>query len=298
MFHLFGKKGGSSEEQLAECCRKRDWAGLVKVYYRMGVEAMEAGNPYQAQLWLSRADTIYSADDSIYKKVGEKLMDDCSDRIGQLEDISTLYNDLPAQIEGMAANLNDVKIRIWGLLSLARLVKLGERLASLPGCEVFGKLGWAVDMVLKSFQEPLSEETFRGLQDLCGELYELGDSPAFWGEGNEIAVPGQAPFQVFDFNGMMGVHLEIDAYLDSHLKMMSALGQGEEPGAPQTGIIVGALLPDYYVRTGADILTDVPGIKAELDRIWGDYEFIVGADISWELVSRKIAEYKEIKVPV
>lgn len=74
MFHLFGKKGGSSEEQLAECCRKRDWAGLVKVYYRMGVEAMEAGNPYQAQLWLSRADTIYSADDLIYKKVGEKLI--------------------------------------------------------------------------------------------------------------------------------------------------------------------------------------------------------------------------------
>ena len=155
MFHLLGKKGGSSEEQLTECCRKRDWAGLVKVYYRMGVEAMEAGNPYQAQLWLSRADTIYSADDSIYKKVGEKLMDDCSDRIGQLEDISTLYNDLPAQIEGMAANLNDVKIRIWGLLSLARLVKLGERLASLPGCEVFGKLGWAVDMVLKSFQKSM-----------------------------------------------------------------------------------------------------------------------------------------------
>lgn len=297
MFHLFGKKEESPEELLAEYSRKRDWAGLVKAYYRMGVAAMEAGKACEAQLWLSRADTIYSADDSIYKKVGEKLMDDCSERIGQLEELSTLYNDLPEQIEGMAANLNDVKIRIWGLLSLARLVKLGERLAALPGCEAFGKLGWAVDTVLKSFQEPLSEEEFGELQDLCGAFYELGDSPAFWGEGNEIDISDRAPFQVFDLNGMMGVHLEMDAYLDSHLKMISALGQGEEPGGPETGIIVGALLPDYYVRTGAEVLTEVPGIKAEMDRIWSDYEFVVGSDISWELVSRKVAEYKEVEVP-
>ncbi len=297
MFHLFGKKEESPEEQMAEYSRKKDWAGLVKTYYRLGVAAMEAGKPCEAQLWLSRADTIYSADDTIYKKVGEKLMDDCSERIGQLEELSTLYNDLPEQIEGMAANLNDVKIRIWGLLSLARLVKLGERLAALPGCEAFGKLGWAVDTVLKSFQEPLSEVEFGELQDLCGAFYELGDSPAFWGEGNEIDIPGRAPFQVFDLNGMMGVHLEMDAYLDSHLKMISALGKGEEPNAPETGIIAGALLPDYYVRTGAEILTDVPGIKAEIDRIWSDYEFVVGSDISWELVSRKVAEYKEVEVP-
>ena len=133
MFGLFGKKETPSpEERLADLQRKGDWAGLAKAYYELGVGAMDKGDLNRAQLWLHRADTIYSADDDVYDKVGEKLTDDCSDRIGQLEDISTLYNDLPAQIEGMAANLNDVKIRIWGLLSLARLVKLGERLASLP----------------------------------------------------------------------------------------------------------------------------------------------------------------------
>ncbi len=94
MFHLFSKKIGSPEE----CQQKRDWAGLAKAYYQLGTEAMEAGKLNQAQLWLNRADTIYSADDAIYKKVGEKMMDDCSDRIGQLEEEPLFYNEVPARV--------------------------------------------------------------------------------------------------------------------------------------------------------------------------------------------------------
>ena len=165
MMHLFGKKEGSPEERIEQCMQKRDWAGMVKVYYQLGVAAMEEGKLNHAQLWLSRADTIYSADDAVFKKVGEKLMDDCSDRIGELEEEPTLYHDIPERISEIAENLQDIQVRVWGLLSLARLVKLGERLAVLPGCEVLGKLGWAVDMVLKSFQIPPAEEEFNGLKD-------------------------------------------------------------------------------------------------------------------------------------
>lgn len=295
MFKIFGKKEGSLEEQLAECQQKKDWAGVAKVCYRLGVAAMDQGELNQAQLWLSRADTIYSADDRIYKKVGEKLMDDCSERIGQLEDASLLYNNVPTQVEEVARDLGDAKVRIWGLFSLARLVKLGERLASLPGCEALGKLGWAVDTVLRSFQEPPTEEEFNGLREMCGSFYKLGDSPAFWGDGSEIEVPGGAPFQLFDLNGMMGVHLEIDAYLDAHLKMVIALSRGEELPAPETGIIAGALLPDYYVRTGTGKPEEVPQIKAELERIWRDYRFL-DTDITWELVAQKVEEYKKIDI--
>ncbi len=71
---------------MAEPQKKRDWAGLVKVYYELGVSAMDGGDLNHAQLWLHRADTIYSADDTTYEKVGDKLTDDCSDRIGTLED--------------------------------------------------------------------------------------------------------------------------------------------------------------------------------------------------------------------
>ena len=66
MFGLFGKKGESPEERLAECQQKRDWAGLARAYYQMGVAAMEQQEYNRAQLWLSRADTIYSADDNVY----------------------------------------------------------------------------------------------------------------------------------------------------------------------------------------------------------------------------------------
>lgn len=293
MFNLFGKKESSPRERLTECQRKRDWAGLAKAYYQLGVDAMERDALNEACLWLHRADTIYSARDDVYEKVGEALTEDCSERIGELEDAPLLYNDIPALVEEKSEGLRYYKVRVWGLLSLARLVKLGERLAAVPGCEALGKLGWAVDTVLKSFQGPLTDEEFNGLRDLCGALYELGDNPVFWGMGNEVPVPGGAPFQVFDLNGLMGVHLEIDAYLDGHLQMLCALADEEEPPAPETGIITETLLPDYYVRSGAGNLEEVPQIKAELARIWSDYEF-VSADITWEMVGEKAAEYKKL----
>lgn len=297
MFNLFGKKEISPEERLAECQRKQNWAGLAKAYYELGVDAMNQGELNKANLWLNRADTIYSAQDAVYKKLGEGLIDDCSDRIGQLEEESLLYNEIPAQIEERAERLRDIKIRVWGLLSLARLVNLGDQLASLPGCAAFGKLGWAVDTVLKSFQEAPTEDEFNGLRDLSSALYELGDTPAFWGMGNEISVPGGKPFQVFDFNGMMGIHLEIEAYLSNHLQMLCTVEPGAEPPAPETGIIAGALLPDYYVRNGADDLMAVPQIKAELERIWKDCEFL-SSELSWEMVKEKVEEYKNLCVLV
>lgn len=280
---------------IEKCQRDEDWAGLAKSYYQLGVDAMEAGDLNHAQLWLGRADTIYSADDAIYDAVGEELIDDCSNRIGQLEEEPLLHNRVPSSVEEMADSLDDAEIRVWGLLSLARLVKLGERLAKLPGCEILSRLGWAVDTVLKSFQEPPTEDEFNGLKDLCDALYELGDSPDFWGTGSEIDVPGGAPFQVFDLNGMMGVHLEIDAYLNSHLELICALSEEEEPPVPETGIIAGALLPDYYVRTGADELEEVPHIKAEMERISGDYNFVCSG-LTWDLIRQRVEAYKNLDI--
>lgn len=285
MFDSFRKKPATPEE----CQQKQDWPGLAKAYYQLGVTAMNSGDLNHAQLWLCRADTIYSADDDIYDAVGEKIMDDCSERIGQLEEEELFYNDIPAQIAEMAEPLPYVRVQIWGLLTLARLVKLGERLAALPGCEVFGKLEWAVDTILRTLREPATEDELDGLSNLSGELYEFGDSPEFWGMGSEITVPGRAPFQVFDLNGLMGVHLEIDAYLND---VMSILGEGGEPQVPETGIITAALMPDYHVRTGADKLSEVPQIQAELGRIQEDYDFIC-SDIDWELVQERVEAYKK-----
>lgn len=296
MFGLFGKKEEKSpEERLAGLQNKKDWAGLSKAYYEMGKAAMDRGDLNHAQLWLHRADTIYSADDATCEKVGDKIMDDCSDRIGALEEEGgLLYNSLPAQIEEKAEELNDPQLRIWGMLSIARLANLGGRLARLPGCEVLGELGWAVDMMARCFQAPPSQEEYQHLMDVCNALYELNGKKIYY--TGQIEVPGKAPFQLFDLNGMFGVEQELNGYIDSHLRLVAALSQGAEelPNA-ESSIVACALLPDYYVRTGADRLEEVPQIKAELARIWSDYEFVRDR-FSWEEATEKIAAYKQLDI--
>ena len=296
MFNLFHKKDKENpEEQLAALQNRKDWAGVARAYYAMGVSAMDKGDLNRAQLWLHRADTVYSADDAVYEKVGDKLTDDCSDRIGALEEEEgLLYNAVPAQVEEKAEELNDPQLRIWGLLSVARLVRLGERLARLPGCQVLGELGWAVDMMFKSIQEAPTQEEYQHLMDVCNGLYELGDNRSFYG-GGEIEAPGGAPFQVFDLNGM-GVLLELNGYMDNHLRLLAALSQGREDlPAAESGVVPCALLPDYYVRTGTARLEDVPQIKAELVRIWSDCT-AVRDQLPLEEIGERIAAYKQLDI--
>ena len=292
----FGKKEDKApEKRLADLQRKKDWAGVSRTYYELGVAAMDAGSLNKAQLWLHRADTIYSADDNIYDRVGEKLMDDCSDRIGRLEEEDGLfYNAIPAEIETKAEELNDPQVRVWGLLSIARLVRLGERLGRLPGCEVLGQLDWAVDLMLRSLQTMPSQEAYQRLMDMCDALYELNGKKIYY--TGEIEVPGKAPFQLFDLNGLFGVEQELNGYTDNHLRLLAALSQGmEEQPQAESSIVACALLPDYYVRSGADRLEDVPQIKAELQRIWSDYEF-VRSGVTWEGVEKRIADYKQLDI--
>ena len=266
MFGLFGKKEAAApEERLASLQNKKDWAGLVKAYYELGTAAMEQGDLNHAQLWLHRADTIYGL----------------------------FYNAALVEIEEKSGELLP-KLRAWGLLSVARLVKLGERLSRLPGCEVLGELGWAVDMMAGCFQAPPSQEAYQHLMDICNALYELNGKPIYY--TGEIEVPGKAPFQVFDLNGMFGVEQELNGYIDSHLRFVAALSQGAEelPNA-ESSIVACALLPDYYVRTGAEDLSQVPQIKAELQRIQSDFE-LVRDRFTWEETAKKIAEYKQLDI--
>lgn len=291
----FGKKETKTpEERLGDLQKKKDWAGLAKAYYEMGTAAMEQGDLNRAQLWLHRADTIYSADDAVYEKVGDKLTDDCSERIGALEDEELLYNSILSEIEEKAEELEDTQLRVWGLLSVARLAKLGNRLSSLPGCQVLGELGWAVEMMLNSFLKLPSQEDYQKLMDICNGLYELGDSEAFYG-GGQIDVPGKAPFQVFDLNGM-GVLLELNGCVDSHLRLLAALSQGAaDLPRGEIDVVSCALLPDYYVRTLGRKPEDAPQIKAELARIWSDYELVRSGGLLSE-AAKRISQYQELDI--
>ena len=173
-------------------------------------------------------------------------------------------------------------------------MRLGERLAKLPGCEVLGQLDWAVDMMLHSLQTPPSQEAYQRLMDMCNALYELNGKPVYY--SGEIEIPGKAPFQLFDLNGLFGVEQELNGYTDSHLRLLAALSQGmEELPQAESSIVACALLPDYYIRSGADRLGDVPQIKAELQRIWSDYDFVRDR-LTWKEVGKRIADYKQLDI--
>lgn len=294
MFGLSKSKSKNPEELLKSCQQKRDWAGLARAYYDMGVAAMEEKDLNRAVLWLHRADTIFSASDKVYKKVGEKLVDDCSERIGTLEETPLLYNDIPEEMAGKSEDMKDIQIRLWDLLAIARLANLGERLGKLPGCEVLGQLGYAVSLMFRSFRQPVAQEEYDELMDICNALYELGDSQAFYADG-EIDVPGGAPFQVFDLNGMFGVHLQVNGYIDSHLRLLAALSNGKEPDPAESFMNGCTLLPDYYVRTAGRRPEDIPQIQAELARIREDYEFVCSSP-DWEAIRQRLEEYKKLDI--
>ena len=171
---------------------------------------------------------------------------------------------------------------------------MGERLARLPGCEVLGQLGWAVDMMFKSFQTPPAQEEYQRLMDVCNALYELNGKAVYY--TGEVEVPGGAPFQLFDLNGMMGTEQELNGYIDGHLRLIAALSQGaEELPIAESGAVGCALLPDYYVRTGSAKPEEAPRFKAELDRIWSDYDF-VRSGLTWEAVGERLSKYKELDI--
>lgn len=100
MLGLFEKKK-SPEERLETCLKKKDWDGLSRAYYDMGVSAMDSGQLNKAVLWLSRADTIYSASDEVYTKTSKnrlfhkQIVDDCSSRIGTLEEAPCFTTNFP-----------------------------------------------------------------------------------------------------------------------------------------------------------------------------------------------------------
>ena len=288
MFSLFKKKEAAAppQQRLADCLQKKDYAGLAKAYYDMGRAAMDSGDPGRAMLWLSRADTIYSARDDVYEAVGDKLADDCSDRIGTLEDAPLLSNQIVEEIDDKRDGLGDAQVRVWSLLTLSRLAPMGDKLAQLPGCGVLGQLGKCVDLAVQSFQAPISQEEFDFLKTVCGELYTLSDSQDFFA-GGEVPCAAGAPLQVFDLNGLTTL-LGIEGLLDGQLRCLAG-----EPVEDDGGLIPCALVPDYWIRTVGGDLRDIPQVKAELDRIWADRDFIRSGP-TWPAVAQRIQSYRSL----
>ena len=288
MFELFKRKAASPEERVADCLRKKDYAGLAKAYYEMGRAAMESGDQGRAMLWLGRADTVYSARDDVYDKVGEQITEDCSDRIGELEGTPLLINEIEAPVVEKAEGLGDGQVRVWSLLSLARLVPVASRLGALPGCGVLGELEKCLELAVQSFQTPITPEEFDGVVSVCNGLSDFGDSEHFFA-GGEAPCSAGAPLQVFDLNGMCTL-MNIEMFFDGHLRSLAG-----NPVEDAGQMIPCALVPDYWTRTVGGDIREIPQVKAELARIWDDFAF-VSAGPTWGEITRRMEEYKKLDI--
>jgi len=76
---------------------------------------------------------------------------------------------------------------------------------------------------------------------------------------------------------------------------MSQGAEAEELPTAESSIACCALLPDYYVRTLGGKPEDAPQVKAELQRIWSDYDFI-RSGLTWDEVGKKIEAYKQLDI--
>lgn len=289
MFNLFKKKDAAApEERVAACLQSKDYAGLARAYYDMGCAALAAGDQGRAMLWLSRADTVYSARDDVYDKVGEKITDDCSNKIDALEDAPLLVNQIEEEVVDRAAGLGDVQIRVWSLLSLARLVPVADRLGALPGCGVLGKLGKCLDLAVQSFQNPITPDEFDFIGGVCGELSQLSDSEAFFAGGGIPCAAG-APLEVFDLNGLTML-LNMEAFFGGHLHTLAG-----DPVSDAGEMVPCALLPDYWTRTVGGSIRQIPQVEAELARIWDDCQFVRSGP-TWSAVAQRAAQYRALDI--
>lgn len=280
------------EQRLAGAQERNDLPALAKIYYDMGVHCMKNNDPNRAMMYLSRSDTIFSSRDDVYEQVSESLREDCSRRIGELEEEPLLTNEITKRLEEQAELfLDDLQIRLWGLMTMARLVRVGEYLSVLSGCQVLGDLGQAVDLIRRSFREQLTQEEFQFLADTCDALYELGDDECFSDMTGQVEIPGGMPLQAFDLNGLL-VLTELNLYLDSHLRL---LANGRENSEAEMGLVPCALLPDYYLRTCKEDLGSLPQISREVARIEEDYEF-VRSRVTWQDIDARLAQYMELDI--
>ncbi len=283
------KKLEKLESQLFQAQADRDLVKLSKAYYNIGITYMKNGDYDRAMVYLSRSDTIFSSDDNVYKAVGENIIEDCSERIRKLESSPILTNQIREYIDKLSENLDDNQIRLWGLMTIARLVKVFDRLSVLPGCDVLGKLDKVVDLILKSaIQEDITETEVDFIFNICNQLYELQDSKDFSNIFRQVEIPENPPIQIFDLNGFL-VLTELNIYLDIFLS------ETEEEGMSEADIVPCALLPDYYLLTDNGVLSQNPKIQKEIERILSDYEF-VRSNIDWKDISERVSKYKDLDI--
>lgn len=289
------KKQERPQAGLEELQAQEDWVGLARAYFAKGKACLDQGDQARARLWLGRAQTLCDSDDSVCQTVGDKLVDQCSDLLGELEEAPLPENRVAQRVEEEAQSLNDGQRALWGLLTLCRMERLLVRLGQLPGCAPLGDTGEVVEILLGVFTGRDEAPAVEKLEAYDDALYEIEDSPAFRDLRLTVEVPGGAPLQLFDLNGdlaLTNLNLYIDYVIHGPLS-----GEGSELDVDELASMVGSgLLSDYWLRTQDGGLDELPQVKAEEERIWDDLAFL-RAQPGREAFLERVARYRAMELP-
>ena len=224
-FDRFRKQEAASLEELQA---KGYWVDLVRAYFAKGKECLARGDRERADLWLSRAQAICDSDDGIYEKVGGKLIDQCSDLLGELED-DLFGTQVVERVEAEYSTLSGARKRLWGLLTLCRLERLLTAVGDFPGCAPLKDTGEAIDALLDHYYGEAGEVAWARLEEYNDFIAGWCDSPAILDERAALPAPagafreggpagraGAAPagaFRLPDLGGEI-VPTELSLYLD------------------------------------------------------------------------------------
>lgn len=298
-FDRFRKQEAASLEELQA---KGYWVDLVRAYFAKGKECLARGDRERADLWLSRAQAICDSDDGIYEKVGGKLIDQCSDLLGELED-DLFGTQVVERVEAEYSTLSGARKRLWGLLTLCRLERLLTAVGDFPGCAPLKDTGEAIDALLDHYYGEAGEVAWARLEEYNDFIAGWCDSPAILDERAALPAPAGA-FRLPDLNGEI-VPTELSLYLD--VVVSGDLSREEIRGLDdpqvldrldlndQSGMIRCGLLTHYWLRVQDGPLEAVPQVRAEVARIWDDLAFLrTGPDE--KALRARAAEYRKLDI--
>lgn len=281
MFGFLKKKDGEGKRpegkdkgQLAAVYEANmDLAKLSETYYELGKEYQEKGDLDRARLYLERASTLYSNFDQVYDAC-QRFMDDCDERIGDLEEADTLTNEVLWQVQERAEELSNAQKYLWGMLSLARFQVVFQHLADCENCRVLGELSRVLDMLYRTVGQKSVQEDLEYSLSFITRFYDFCDSVDFVNTKNQVQLDQGRVLQLFDLNGNSTVtclHVFVDKFISVLREGFETVEENEEA---EVDFIPCTLMADYYLRNFQGDLRQVPQVQAELERIWSDYEFV------------------------
>lgn len=296
---LFGKLFGKGQENslegllssLKQAQERRDFVESAKLYYQVGEKYYKQGNQEKAWLYLMRFDTLSGSRDEIYEQIPEKMVDQASDWIGELEESGIYLYEMTQWVEESSEELLGIQKVKWTLLAMARFVKLFDRLSEIPGFGLLGDYEKVVRILAEALYRPMTEEEYDFLLQFVKDFYPFTDSPELADVTNCITLPDGTVFEGYDLAS--GALLNLYTLLDDLLQTAECrIGNADVA----TDFVADVLMPGYYIRTYEEEMRQIPAVQAEERRIRNDYEFVRNSD--QESFMERMGRYMKLMRPV